>query len=69
MAGAGLRTVTLPTVAAEALAEHLSVYAEAGPDGLVFSAERGGPIRRSNFTRRGLDPNCPSRRRGGVALP
>jgi hypothetical protein len=52
MAGAGLRTVTLPTVAAEALAEHLGVYAEAGPDGLVFSAERGGPIRRSNFTRR-----------------
>ena len=50
--GAGLRTVTLPTVAAEALAEHLSLYAEAGPDGLVFSAERGGPIRRSNFTRR-----------------
>ena len=50
--GAGQRTVTLPTVAAEALAEHLSVYAEAGPDGLVFSAERGGPIRRSNFTRR-----------------
>jgi integrase len=44
--------VTLPTVAAEALAEHLGVYAEAGPDGLVFSAERGGPIRRSNFTRR-----------------
>jgi integrase len=50
--GAGQRTVTLPTVAAEALAEHLSVYAEADPDGLVFPAERGGPIRRSNFTRR-----------------
>jgi integrase len=50
--GAGQRMVTLPTVAAEALAEHLGVYAEAGPDGLVFSAERGGPIRRSNFTRR-----------------
>jgi integrase len=50
--GAGLRTVTLPSVAAEALAEHLSLYAEAGPQGLVFSAERGGPIRRSNFTRR-----------------
>jgi integrase len=44
--------VTLPTVAAVALAEHLGVYAEAGPEGLVFSAERGGPIRRSNFTRR-----------------
>jgi integrase len=50
--GAGQRMVTLPTVAAEALAEHLGVNAEAGPDGLVFSAERGGPIRRSNFTRR-----------------
>jgi integrase len=48
----GRRTVTLPTVAAEALAEHLSTYAEAGPEGLVFPAERGGPIRRSNFTRR-----------------
>ena len=31
--GAGLRTVTLPTVAAEALVEHLGVYAEAGPRG------------------------------------
>jgi integrase len=50
--GAGLRTVTLPTVAAEALAEHLSVYAEGGPEGLVFPAAQGGPIRRSNFTRR-----------------
>jgi integrase len=50
--GAGMRTVTLPTVAAEALAEHLGVYAEAGPDGLVFPSERGGPLRRSNFTRR-----------------
>jgi integrase len=50
--GAGLRTVTLPAVAVEALAEHLSRYAEVGPDGLVFAVERGGPIRRSNFTRR-----------------
>jgi integrase len=50
--GAGQRTVTLPTVAAEALAEHLSTYAEVGPEGLVFPAARGGPIRRSNFTRR-----------------
>jgi integrase len=40
--GAGRRTVTLPMVAAEALAEHLGVYAEAGPDGLVFPAERAG---------------------------
>jgi integrase len=67
--GAGLRTVTLPTVAAEALVEHLTVYAEAGPDGLVFSAERGGPIPPQQLHPPGLDPNYPSRGRGGVALP
>jgi integrase len=55
--------VTLPTVAAKALAEHLGVYAEADPDGLVFPAERGGPIRRSNFTRRVW---IPSTRAAGV---
>jgi integrase len=44
--------VTLPTVAAEALVEHLGVSAEASPDGLVFPAELGGPLRRSNFIRR-----------------
>jgi integrase len=53
---AGLRTVTLPQVAAEALAEHLATYAEPGPDGLVFPAARRGPLRRSNFTRRVWDP-------------
>jgi integrase len=49
---AGMRTVTLPMVAATALAEHLAAYAEPGPDGLVFPAGRRGPLRRSNFTRR-----------------
>ncbi|HEY2956651.1 MAG TPA: tyrosine-type recombinase/integrase [Actinomycetota bacterium] len=49
---AGLRTVTLPQVAASALAEHLAAYAEPGPEGLVFPAERRGPLRRSNFNRR-----------------
>jgi integrase len=39
-------------VAATALADHLTTYAESGPDGLVFPAERRGPLRRSNFTRR-----------------
>jgi hypothetical protein len=37
---AGRRTVTLPAVAAVALAEHLAEYAEPGPDGLVFPAPR-----------------------------
>ena len=47
-----MRTVTLPMVAATALADHLATSAEPGPDGLVFPAERRGPLRRSNFTRR-----------------
>ena len=73
--GAGMRTVTLPTVAAEALAEHLGVYAEVGPDGLVFPAEQGGPLRRSNFTRQVSIPATRAAgmddwpRRTGVAYP
>jgi hypothetical protein len=39
---AGHRTVTLPAVAAAALAEHLSTYSQPGPDGLVFTSAEGG---------------------------
>jgi integrase len=49
---AGRRTVTLPAVAAVALAEHLAEFAEPGPEGLVFPAPEGGYLRRSNFRRR-----------------
>ena len=49
---AGRRTVTLPAVAAVALAEHLASFAEPGPEGLVFPAPQGGYLRRSNFRRR-----------------
>jgi hypothetical protein len=49
---AGRRTVTLPAVAAVALAEHLAEYAEHGADGLVFPGPEGGYLRRSNFRRR-----------------
>jgi integrase len=49
---AGRRTVTLPAVAAAALAEHLAEFAEPGADGLVFPAPEGGYLRRSNFRRR-----------------
>ena len=49
---AGRRTVTLPAVAAVALAEHLAEFAEPGPEGLVFPAPQGGYLRRSNFRRR-----------------
>jgi integrase len=49
---AGRRTVTLPAVAAAALAEHLSTYSQPGPEGLVFTSFEGGLLRRSNFNRR-----------------
>jgi integrase len=48
---AGRRTVTLPAVAAIALAEHLASFAAPGPEGLVFPAPEGGYLRRSNFRR------------------
>jgi len=53
---AGRRTVTLPAVAAVALAEHLGEHAEPGPDGLVLPAPEGGYLRRSNFRRRSWVP-------------
>jgi integrase len=49
---AGRRIVTLPAVAAVALAEHLAEFAETGSEGLVFPAPEGGYLRRSNFRRR-----------------
>jgi Phage integrase family len=49
---AGRRTVTLPAVAAAALAEHLATYGRPGPEGLVFTSAEGGLLRRSNFNRR-----------------
>jgi integrase len=49
---AGRRTVTLPAVAAAALAEHLATYSQPGPDGLVFTSTEDGLLRRSNFNRR-----------------
>jgi integrase len=49
---AGRRTVTLPALAAVALAEHLAEFAGPGPEGLVFPAPEGGYLRRSNFRRR-----------------
>jgi integrase len=61
---AGRRTVTLPAVAAAALAEHLSTYSQAGPEGLVFTSTEGGLLRRSNFNRRVWRP---ATRAAGVA--
>ena len=49
---ASRRTIALPQFVLEELVHHINTYAEAGPNGLVFPAPEGGPMRRSNFTRR-----------------
>ena len=49
---ASRRTIALPQFVLEELIHHINTYAEAGPNGLVFPAPEGGPMRRSNFTRR-----------------
>jgi integrase len=49
--GAGRRVVTLPRVAAAALAAHLEEYADSDPDGLVFTTPRGAHLLRSPFNR------------------
>jgi integrase len=48
---AGVRTVSLPDVLVPELRQHIDSYAEPGPDGLLFTGERGGPLRRGNFHR------------------
>ena len=49
---AGRRSVALPGVAVDALAEHLDQSVEADRLAYVFTAAEGGWIRRSNFRRR-----------------
>lgn len=47
------RTVKLPRSVCDLLGEHQAVT---GPTGLVFMAERGGPLRHGNFYRRRFKP-------------
>ena len=44
--------MTLPAVAAAALAEHLAPYRQPDPEGLVFPSPEGGLLRQSNCNRR-----------------
>jgi integrase len=55
----------LPQVVVDALAAHLAAF-PVGPDGLVFTAEGGGIIRRTNFRRRVW---MPALRQAGVSQP
>jgi integrase len=47
---AGKRTVALPKVAIEALEWHLERFTGPEPDAIVFTAVRGGPIRRARLS-------------------
>jgi integrase len=53
---AGRRTVTLPAVVVEALAEHLARYTAKSPEAFVFLSSQGTHLRRSNFNRRVWQP-------------
>jgi integrase len=53
---ASVRTVALPAFLVTELERHLERWSEPGPDGLVFPAPDGGPMRRSNFRRRAWVP-------------
>jgi integrase len=53
---AGRRTVTLPPVVVDALAEHLRHYTARSPEAFVFLSSQGRHLRRSNFNRRVWQP-------------
>jgi integrase len=57
---AGARTLAMPTVLADMLAEHLAQLGATGadPGELVFPAPEGGPLRYANWRRRVWQPAC-----------
>ena len=59
---AGRRSVPLPRVAAGALDRHIGEFAS--PDGLVFTAPAGGPVRLASWRRRFW---IPATKKAGVA--
>src|SRR5256885_1868066 len=50
------RSVPLCATVRAAVAEHIRRYPPAGPEGYVFTAPGGGPIRRTNFMRSYWNP-------------
>lgn len=48
---AGRRFMVLPEFMRPVVVRHLELYAEPGPDGLLYVGERGGPLRRSSLGR------------------
>lgn len=50
------RTLSIPNILVEMLAEHVTRRGRPGPEALVFVAPNGGPLRRSTFRTRVFDP-------------
>lgn len=48
---AGLRTVGIPAAILPDLASHLTEHTQPGPNALVFTGIKGGPLRRSGFNK------------------
>ena len=48
---AGLRTVSVPAAILPDLDAHLTKHTRPGPDALVFTGIKGGPLRRSGFNK------------------
>jgi integrase len=55
---AGRQIVGIPEVIAQALREHLAVFAEDDPGALVVPGAKGGPLRRGNFNKMSAWPHA-----------
>src|SRR5687768_10268357 len=62
---AGRRVVHLPAGLVAELRTHLAGFVRPDPEGLVFTSDRGTPLRQSTGRRRGTAVRRPQRRRGG----
>ncbi len=61
------RTVVIPSFLRDMLNHHLVTYCGTDPDGLVFTASNGSPLRNSNFTKNVWQPALESGRTPGGA--
>jgi integrase len=49
---AGVRTVIVPSAIRPEIVRHMAEYVQPGGDALIFTGEKGGPIRRASFGQR-----------------
>ena len=66
---AGRRTVAVPPHIFSELRKHLALWVAAPPESLAFGDSEGGPLRRSNFSRRVWQPACRGGRVAGLQVP